>query len=96
MLMLFVISIHACGSYRLSRIVNMYMFVNVVKEGNKVNVRSLFPQLTNDVLLTLGEGYGPNVMFSNGECIGHVAAAKDVSLTLLIKTVHLKLVGLEH
>ena len=26
-----------------------------------------------------GDGYGPNVMFSDGDHIGHVAAAKDVS-----------------
>ena len=26
-----------------------------------------------------GDGYGPNVMFSDGEHVGHVAAAKDVS-----------------
>ncbi len=30
-------------------------------------------------LLLIGRGYGPNVMFSDGENIGHVAASKDVS-----------------
>ncbi len=34
--------------------------------------------LKGDLLLT-GRGYGPNVMFSDGENIGHVAASKDVS-----------------
>ena len=31
-----------------------------------------------------GESYGTNVMFSDGEHIGHVAAAKDVSPTFLM------------
>ena len=26
-----------------------------------------------------GDGYGPNVMFSDGETIGHIAASRDVS-----------------
>ena len=29
-----------------------------------------------------GEGYGPNVMFSDGESIGHIASSKDVSFVI--------------
>ena len=31
------------------------------------------------MIILTGEGYGPNVMFSDGENIGHIASAKDVS-----------------
>ena len=30
----------------------------------------------------VGDGFGPNVMFSDGEHVGHVAAAKDVGFWL--------------
>ena len=43
---------------------------------NMVNTETL---LEGDRYQIEGDSYGPNVMFSDGDHLGHVAAAKDVS-----------------